>query len=480
MQSKSHNDDLSRRQFMGTLTGAAAIALIFSERRALADSYPGQEITTDYNGRLCYNENPLGPSPAAIQAIIEQAPMAHRYSDWYAESLVSSLAGYHQVSTNQITCGCGATEILRLCAMAFTVPGRNVVAPYPSYTQFMGDAELFGATVRYSDLDSNYVVDLAAARSLVNSSTTCICMTNPNNPTGTFLNSQSLIDFVDSLPSGVLTIIDEAYFEYIDNPQVSSAINMVRQGKDVVVVKTFSKVHGLAGARIGYAVGPAARISQIRAKHISATVSRLSLEAARAALGDSQHVADSVVHARNARNYCLRQFEEAGIPSIDSTTSFFMVDVGEGDYVRAQLANRGIYVRTGWGMNSFIRVSCGTMAEMRDFVTALKEIVRALRNGHGGDFVPQTVDLFQASPNPFNGSTDITILLPRTQKAKLEIFDIQGRLVKRLVDSQLGAGRHRFTWHGDSQSGNRAASGLYYYRLTAADDTITRRLLLLR
>ncbi len=474
------NNDLSRRRFMGTLTGAAALALLNSDRRAVAEDSPGGHITTDYNGRLCYNENPLGPSAAAIQAIIDQAPLAHRYTDWYAESLVSSLASYHQVSPNQITCGCGATEILRLCAMAFAPPGRNVVAPYPSYTQFMGDAELFGATVRYSNLTGNYVVDLAAARSQVNSNTTCVCITNPNNPTGTFLNSQSLVDFVDSLPSGVLTIIDEAYFEYIDNPQIPSAINMVRQGKDVIVVKTFSKVHGLAGARIGYAIGPANRISQIRAKQISATVSRLSLEAARAALGDNQHVVDSVAHARNARNYCLREFEEAGIVCIDSTTSFFMVDVGEGDYVRTQLANRGIYVRTGWGMSSFIRVSCGTMAEMRDFVAALKEIVRALRSGNRSDTAPNAVDLYQAFPNPFNSSTNITITIPRAQRAKLEIFDIQGRLVRKLVDNELGAGMHRFTWYGDSESGGAAASGLYYYRLISDDKSITRRMLLLR
>jgi histidinol-phosphate aminotransferase len=471
----------SRRQFMGTITGAAAVALLKFDRAALAGDNTGHHMVTDYEGRLCYNENPLGPAPSAIAALIDQATMAHRYHDWFAESLRSRLATFHQVSSSQVICGGGATEILRLCAMAFTQSGRNIIAPYPAYTQFMGDAQLFGSNVIYTDLDDSYRVDLQAVLDEVDFNTTCICITNPNNPTGTVVNPADLVDFVNELPSGVVTLIDEAYYEYINDSQYPSAIEMVQQGKNVIVIKTFSKIYGLAGARIGYAVGPTSRINELKSYQYFATVSRPSLEAAKAALNDNLHVEDTVNLAAYCQNFCRREFEEIGLPNIPSTTNFFMVDVEDGDVMRSLLASRGIYVRSGWGMHRHIRVSCGLYDEMQDFIQALREIVLGVRSRKISlPSMPEMTDMFQAYPNPFNSSTTIRIFLPQTQNTKLEIFDINGRLVKRLVDGSLGAGEHGFTWHGTNESGRSVTSGLYFYRLTSGEDVITKRMMLVR
>ena len=215
-------NNISRRGFIGTITGAAAMSLIGMERRAIADVSPGGGMITDYVGRLCYNENPLGPPQAAITAIEDEAEMAHRYPDWFAESLINSLANKFSVPT----------EILRLCAMASCHPdGGNVVVPTPSYGQFAADAQLLGTIVRSVPLDNNHTVDLAEILNHVDENTTAVCITNPNNPTGTVLNAPDLETFVDALPSGTVTIVDEAYYEYIGQPNYPTAIDLVSGGK---------------------------------------------------------------------------------------------------------------------------------------------------------------------------------------------------------------------------------------------------------
>jgi histidinol-phosphate aminotransferase len=474
-------NNISRRGFIGTITGAAAMSLIGMERKALADVYPGGGMVTDYVGRLCYNENPLGPPPAAITAIEDEAEMAHRYPDWFAESLINSLANKFEVPTNRILCGSGATEVLRLCAMATChSEGGNVVVPTPSYGQFPADAQLLGTIVRNVPLDSSHTVDLAAMMNHVDENTTAVCLTNPNNPTGTLLNMADLDTFVNALPSGTVTFVDEAYYEYIDQPGYPTAIDMVRAGKRVVVVKTFSKVYGLAGARIGFAIGHLDTMDIIRAYRLFATVSRPSLEAAKEAIDDDQHVASTVNLATQTKNYCYSEFDRMNLTYIPSQASFFMVNVGtNAGPVAAALANRGIYVRTGWGMGDYLRVSTGTMAEMQSFITELEDILTS-SSTTGRPPLPQNVELYQAYPNPFNSSTVIKVYLPRSARAKLEIFDIRGRLVSRLVDGYLGAGEHGFRWNGRNVSGHHVSSGSYFYRLTAGEDVITRRMTLVK
>jgi len=492
LKNPHNNNKFSRRKFIGTITGAAALSLLKLDRQAFAGSAPSDGLITDYTGRLCYNENPLGPSSAAISAIENEAARSHRYPDWFADSLVSDLASFFDVSTNKIVCGAGATEILRLCAMAFAESGGNVVASYPSYSQFPGDAEFFGSSARYADLDENYRVDLDALYNLVDGDTTCVCITNPENPTGTLLDSGDLSAFVDSLPSGVVTLIDEAYYEIIIRTNLNpdsiweedyiSAVELVKDGKNVVVVRTFSKGYGLAGARIGYAIGNSSAISSIKTNRIFATVSRASLEAAKAALGAQEHVTNTAILARQARNYCFSEFNDMGLDYIPSVTNFFMVDVGNADSVRSQLSSRGIYVRSGWGMPGHLRVSTGTMHEMQIFIDELRDIL-GYRGGNARQVesrLPEHTELFQAYPNPFNSSTSIKVYLPVAQKTSLEIYDVRGRLVTKLADRILGAGEHAFVWNGTNARGKAIASGSYFYRLISGDNVITKRMILIK
>ena len=192
------------------------------------------------------------------------------------------------------------------------------------------------------------------------------------------------------------------------------------------------------------------------------------------------HVDATVALANQTKDYCYGEFDRMNLTFIPSETNFFMVDVGTGaDPVAAALGSRGIYVRTGWGMPHHLRVSTGTMEEMQSFITELEDILTAT-SITGSPPLPQNVQLYQAYPNPFNSSTRIRIYLPGTARAKLEVFDIRGRLVTKLVDSVLGSGEHGFRWDGRNAAGDHVSSGSYFYRLSAGKDVITKRMTLVK
>ncbi len=477
-RSRHVTEGLTRRSFIGMVAGGAAAGLLPIDTAQTTSRFV-PTLLRDYVGRLCYNENPLGPSQAAIAAIQEQAAMGHRYHDWFADSLRDDLAAIHGVSSAQIVAGCGGTEMLRLAALALADPAGNVVAAYPSYGQFPSDCAFLGAEVRYADLDANHRVDLMAVALQIDGSTTAVCLTNPNNPTATVLTAKEIASFVETIPPDVYVVIDEAYHDYVHDPGYQSAIELVRQGRNVVVIRTFSKAYGMAGVRSGYAIGESTVISTLRSWQIFGTVSRLALEASRAALLDDQHVADTVALNDLAKEYCFSSFDGMGLTYIPSETNFFMVDVGEpAGPVAGELASRGILVRTGWGMPNHLRVSTGTMDEMESFIVALQEI---LGQSGGTETDPPKISALEGNfPNPWKGSTQIPFTLASPGHATLRIFDIRGRLVKTLFDGKPGIGRYTPVWDGRTDAGKSAASGSYFYRLEIGDVVQTRRMILAR
>jgi histidinol-phosphate aminotransferase len=474
----SNGTQLSRRTFL-SLAAAGAASTLLDTTPAVADSRPAALMRDDYIGRLCYNENPLGPSPAAQTAMTEQIALSHRYTDWFADSLRADLATLHDVTTANVIAGNGATEILRLAAYAFSEPGTNIVAPNPSYSQFPSDVNAFGGETRYAPLDENYRVDLANITALMDDDTKAVCITNPNNPTATVLPAADLTAFADALPEGVALIIDEAYHDYVQDAGYESAMELVRNGKNVVVIRTFSKAYGLAGARIGYAVGSPAIINSIRSRQTWGTVTRPSLEGAKAALKDTPHVIASVELANQVKTYCFAEFDRLQRPYIPSETSFFMVDVGDAPAVQSALATKGIQVRTGWGMAKHIRVSVGLMPEMEDFIAALEEILTELAAAPDREFTPRQMMLFGNNPNPVRHTTRFDFQIAAPGEVELLVFDIHGRLARTIIAETRAIGRHQIDWDGTDNRGYRLASGSYFYRLRSGGAEQIRRLILI-
>jgi histidinol-phosphate aminotransferase len=475
-QDPHHPARLSRRSFFGAAAGTAALTMLRG-RDALARPVPaGQRLRDDYVGRLCYNENPLGPSPAALVAMGESLSLGHRYGDWYGESLRVDLATLHDVSVGQILAGCGATEMLNLCARALASPGKNVVIPNPSYNQFSADAEFYGADVRFVALDSDHRVNLTRMMQSVDLDTTAVAITNPNNPTATPLTYAEIENFVNNLPPTTTFIVDEAYHEYVHAAGYDSMMELVRQGKQVIVIRTFSKVFGLAGIRSGYLVGKPGVVSQIAPLQTWGTISRPASEGSRAALDDSQHITDTVALADQAKAYCFTAFGQMGLDYIPSEASFFMVDVGQpASQVASELAQRGIQVRTGWGMPNHLRVSTGNMTDMQNFITALQEILEIARVD--GELPARTTAMYGNFPNPVEEGTRIVYSIADPARVRLQVFDIQGRLVRTLCDDLHGTGFYEATWDRTDERRHPVAPGCYYYRMSAGNHVETRRMI---
>ncbi|MCP4632438.1 MAG: aminotransferase class I/II-fold pyridoxal phosphate-dependent enzyme [candidate division Zixibacteria bacterium] len=474
---KSQNQ-FSRRAFLGT-TSACALSLLYMPGIGNVRADNILSDITDFYGRICYNENPLGPSPMALEAMRESVEMAHRYPDWFNDSLEGRIAEYHGLQSSNICAGAGATEIIRLIADAFLNPGDEMITATPTYTQMASEAVSNGATVINVPLDENYRIDLDAIWDAAGPNTKFVSLVNPNNPTATIIDKNDMEAFLRALPEDVITVVDEAYHDYIHSDNYESCIRYINEGYNVIVIRTFSKVFGLAGARIGYAIAPSELIGMIGGSQLFATVSRISHEAASAALDDSQHLQDTISLNDEAKRFLESSFNDMGLNYISSHTNFMMFDTGmDAGWVASRLAENGYYVRTGWGMFDFIRVSTGTMEEMQGFITALEDIL-----GTGTRqplIIPERFELSKVYPNPFNTRCTIKVNVLEREKVNLTIYNTMGRKVKSLVNGYLKPGRHEIVWDGKNYAGKSSASGVYIVNLIQGENAASKRISLIK
>jgi hypothetical protein len=267
--------------------------------------------------------------------------------------------------------------------------------------------------------------------------------------------------FTESLPAGIGVVVDEAYHHYVHTPDYETCIPVVAEGLPVIVVRTFSKAYGLAGARIGYSVASPQYTAQIGSSQMFATVSNVAQAAAHAALDDTEHVKDTVGLNDQAKEILQVGFAGLGLDYIPSETNFMMFDTGmDAGWVASELASRGFQVRTGWGMPQHIRVSTGLLEEMHSFVAALQEIL-----GQGSEerdvYLVPTFGFSQIYPNPFSRRCAMKITTFGTEKVLLTIYDSSGRKVRTLVNHPLNPGTHEIVWDGADVHGRGIASGVY-------------------
>lgn len=333
--------------------------------------------------KLASNENPFGPSPLAIEAIKAATADSHFYPDNGVTELTARLAEIHEVSPAEILVTAGSTTFLEILARTLLGPGLNAVTSKISFIVYPIVTHATGAhLIEVPTLNDGY--DLDAILAAIDRNTRIVYLANPNNPTGTILPAKAIDEFLDRVPSHVLTVLDEAYFDFADHFATqrgfdySHAFDYVRAGRSVVVLRTFSKAHGLAGLRVGYGVGPAELIGYLARMKPAFMVSSLAETAALAALADADHVQLAVENNAAGAKLLVPAISEMGIRVVPTWANFLFCDTGEdaGPLCRA-LEEQGIIVRpmgASWGAPSAFRVSIGTPEQNERFLEALKRV----------------------------------------------------------------------------------------------------------
>jgi histidinol-phosphate aminotransferase len=335
-----------------------------------------RELGLDEVIKLASNENPLGPSPKAIEAMQAALTQVHLYPDGYAYELRAALADYYGMPPDWILIGNGSDEIIHYLGLAYLNPGDELMMGHPSFVRYEAAAYLNNAVLRQVPLDSDYRHDLHAMHQQINERTKLFFIANPNNPTGTLINQNELEGLLKSLPEHVILILDEAYFEYATHPDYPNGLDYVRQGYNVIVMRTFSKAYGLAGLRVGYSIGRPDLMDPLERVREPFNVNSLAQAAATAALQDQAHVQHTRELNRQSLEYLYNVCTRLGLRYIPSWANFLMIDGNRpGDELFRALLKRGIIVRSGepLGMPNFIRVNTGTREQNEKFARALEE-----------------------------------------------------------------------------------------------------------
>jgi len=321
--------------------------------------------------KLASNENALGPSPKAIAAMRKALAAAHLYPDGGGFYLRQALAKKQGVEMDNIVLGTGSSEIIEFLYHAFVAPGDEVVAGERAFVIYSIMAKMFQARCVEVPF-AGHTHNLEAMRAAITDRTKLVFVANPNNPTGTRVSNAELDAFIHSLPAHVICVLDEAYIEFLDDPPASIEWAMKQ---NVVVLRTFSKIVGLAGLRIGYGIAQKHCIELLRRIRQPFNVNAVALAGAQAALGDTRHIRKTKAMTRRGLTYLEKEFKKLKLEYVPSCANFVLVNVGDGDKVFNGLQRRGVIVRpmAAYKMPGWIRVTVGLPAENRKFIHALKE-----------------------------------------------------------------------------------------------------------
>jgi histidinol-phosphate aminotransferase len=326
--------------------------------------------------KLASNENPLGPSSKALQAMRAALETAHLYPDGSGFYLRKAIAAKLAVAPENVILGNGSNEVIEFLGHAFLNPGDDVITCQYAFIVYKLLATAFSVrTIETPSPDSRQNLD--ATLDAITSKTRIIFIPNPNNPTGTLISHRAIDSFMSRVPDSKIVVFDEAYFEFLDDPP--DTLRFVHDGRNVVVLRTFSKIHGLAGLRIGYAIAPPEMTEVLHKTRQPFNVNSIAHAGAIAALDDEAHLRETKRVIDEGRAYLQEQFAEMQIPFVPAAANFVMVNVGDGCAVFQKLLQRKIIVRPlkGYGLPEWLRISVGTMEENKKLIGALREVIRA-------------------------------------------------------------------------------------------------------
>ena len=363
---------VSRRDLLG------ASALLLAGPSAMLRAAAGETPANEGGGPvvLCWNENPYGPSPAARAAISQSLAAGCRYpTDEEIAALGAALAAHEDISANHIVIGTGSGELLRALGLLYGRDGGEIIAAHPTYEELTGYAQHWGAAMKFVPVDAQLRHDLPAMHAALSPHTRAIYICNPNNPTGTALPAAHIREFVRSLPASVVAIVDEAYLDFAAAGETASVAGLVPQGQRVVVLRTFSKIHGMAGLRCGYAVAPPDIAAQLAAACMT-TPNIFAVRAARASLADRAFLADCRQRILASRARITAELTRLKLRYAEPQGNFVFFDTGMplarfGDLMR----QRNILVgRLFPPYDTWCRITIGTEPEVAAFLGALREV----------------------------------------------------------------------------------------------------------
>jgi histidinol-phosphate aminotransferase len=325
--------------------------------------------------KLASNENPHGPSPRALEAARSVLAGVHRYPDGAAYALRDAIARFHGVGRDEVIQGAGSNELLDLVVRAFATPEHHIVFGEPAFIVYRIAALAGGVPFTAVPLQ-NHVHDLPAMARAVTPRTRVLFVANPNNPTGTHVGRAAVEALLRGVPPEVIVVMDEAYFEYADAPDYPNSLALRHLRERLLVMRTFSKAYGLAGLRVGYAVGPVQLIDYMNRVRAPFNVSLPAQAAAVAALDDQAHVEQSRIANTAERARLTQELGALGLSVAPSQANFVLVDVGRpGRVIYDRLLERGVIVRPFANLPTSLRVSCGLPHENDRFLAALKEVL---------------------------------------------------------------------------------------------------------
>jgi histidinol-phosphate aminotransferase len=368
------NPTLSRRNFSKMIGVSATYAALGSKARAFTPDAPSNIV------RLSSNENPYGPSPAALKAMTEGFSLAWRYPDEYADMLAEELARGHGIPGEQVLLGDGSGEILKLCAAAFTGRDKKIVIANPTFEAVARHAGVATAEVVKIVLTSDYSHDLKKMLAASNGAG-LVYICNPNNPTASITPKNEMSDFLAKVSPGTIVLVDEAYHHYVESKDYESVIPLVKQYANLIVARTFSKIYGMAGLRCGYCVTQRENISRLKMHQIYDSVNIMALVAALASLKDPEQVARGQKLNSEVKKTVYAELDALGYRYIPSHANFMMIDMRrEVRPVINAFRERGVEVgRLFPPLPNFMRVTIGTAPQMKTFLTTFREVMKNLK-----------------------------------------------------------------------------------------------------
>ncbi|HVR40787.1 MAG TPA: histidinol-phosphate transaminase [Thermoanaerobaculia bacterium] len=357
----------SRRDFARLLTASAAVAAI--PRLALAK--PVESV------RLSANENPYGPSPAAMRAISDRLGTLNRYPDEIEEAFANDVAKLHGLTTDEVMLANGSSDVLRAAATAFLAPGKKLVTGDPTFEILWFHAQTLGADIVKVPLDAAFAHDVAKIADAAKNGAALIYICNPNNPTATITPKAAMRTLLAALPATTIVLVDEAYHHYAEGSDYESVAPLVRNYPNLIVARTFSKIYAMAGLRCGYGLANKELMRKLSSGQGFNAMNTLALAAARASITDADHIALGRKRNHDTRAWLTKELEALGYRSLPSEANFVMVELRrDAKPVITAMRERGVFPgRLFPGMPQHLRVTIGRAEEMEKFVEAFKAVV---------------------------------------------------------------------------------------------------------